>query len=228
MAEKIVVSVVDASGIRSVQTFSTPKTYQAVTGVLAKAFGVGYLVNGQGDTVTPDDPVAAGPYTYTVTGAQHLGQSTFRRGITQLEAEVEAYNKQVREDMARIQNELADIRRQMEDGGAGGPSLGKSTRDIAASLGLNGVRPYVGRRAKRQIPWVGSGPLMAQSSLPRQARVGTGPTTHDVLGGPQMSAISPETFDVNEDPSSGGEGSRRLAAGEGATPIATGTGGAKL
>ncbi|KAJ9531026.1 hypothetical protein QJQ45_000974 [Haematococcus lacustris] len=34
----------------------------------------------------------------------------------------------------------------------------------------------------------------------RQARVGTGPTTHDVLGGPQMSAISLETFDVNEDP----------------------------
>ncbi|KAJ9530041.1 hypothetical protein QJQ45_023321, partial [Haematococcus lacustris] len=38
---------------------------------------------------------------------------------------------------------------------------------------------------------------------PRQARVGTGPTTHDGLGGPQMSAISPETFDVNEDPSYG-------------------------
>ncbi|GFH06152.1 hypothetical protein HaLaN_00732, partial [Haematococcus lacustris] len=35
------------------------------------------------------------------------------------------------------------------------------------------------------------------------ARVGTGPTTHDVLGGLQMSAISPETFDVNEDPSYG-------------------------
>ncbi|KAJ9515031.1 hypothetical protein QJQ45_017055, partial [Haematococcus lacustris] len=35
----------------------------------------------------------------------------------------------------------------------------------------------------------------------RQARVGTGPTTHDVLGGPQMSAISHQTLDVNKDPS---------------------------
>ncbi|KAJ9512251.1 hypothetical protein QJQ45_012812 [Haematococcus lacustris] len=68
MAEKIVVSVVDASGIRSDHTFRPPKTYQAVTGVLKEAFGVGCLVNVQGDTLTPDDPVAAGPYTYTVTG----------------------------------------------------------------------------------------------------------------------------------------------------------------
>ncbi|KAJ9506098.1 hypothetical protein QJQ45_016583 [Haematococcus lacustris] len=37
----------------------------------------------------------------------------------------------------------------------------------------------------------------------RQARVGTGPTTHRVLGGPQMSAINPQTLDVNEDPSYG-------------------------
>ncbi|KAJ9515552.1 hypothetical protein QJQ45_021634 [Haematococcus lacustris] len=31
------------------------------------------------------------------------------------------------------------------------------------SLGLNGVPPYVGRRSKRKIPWVGSGPLMARA-----------------------------------------------------------------
>ncbi|GFH32272.1 hypothetical protein HaLaN_31467 [Haematococcus lacustris] len=31
------------------------------------------------------------------------------------------------------------------------------------SLGLNGVAPYVGRRSKRKIPWVGSGPLMARA-----------------------------------------------------------------
>ncbi|KAJ9518441.1 hypothetical protein QJQ45_018507, partial [Haematococcus lacustris] len=42
---------------------------------------------------------------------------------------------------------------------------------------------------------------LASGTCLQQARVGTGPTTHDVLGGPQMSAISPETFDVNEDPS---------------------------
>ncbi|KAJ9534815.1 hypothetical protein QJQ45_017297 [Haematococcus lacustris] len=33
------------------------------------------------------------------------------------------------------------------------------------SLGLNGVPPYVGRRSKRKIPWVGSGPLMARALL---------------------------------------------------------------
>ncbi|KAJ9528916.1 hypothetical protein QJQ45_000480 [Haematococcus lacustris] len=46
------------------------------------------------------------------------------------------------------------------------------------------------------------GAAMDPPPTTRQARVGTGPTTHDGLGGPQMSAISPETFDVNEDPSS--------------------------
>ncbi|KAJ9511972.1 hypothetical protein QJQ45_004422 [Haematococcus lacustris] len=49
-------------------------------------------------------------------GAQHLGQSTFRRGITQLEATIEASSTQQSEAIARIQNELADVRRQMKDG----------------------------------------------------------------------------------------------------------------
>ncbi|KAJ9512650.1 hypothetical protein QJQ45_018842 [Haematococcus lacustris] len=117
MAEKIVVSVVDASGIRSAQTFCPPKTYQAVTGVLKKAFGVGCLVNGQGDTVTPDDPVAAGPYTYTVTGGLDVwAEAVVEASTKQLREDMARSTKQLKEDMARIQNELADVRRQMEDG----------------------------------------------------------------------------------------------------------------
>ncbi|KAJ9512250.1 hypothetical protein QJQ45_012811 [Haematococcus lacustris] len=89
MAEKIVVSVVDASGIRSAHTFRPPKIYQAVTGVLEKAFGVGCLVNGQGDIVTPDNPVAAGPYTYTVTGRPGVGEATLTRNLASQTGEIQ-------------------------------------------------------------------------------------------------------------------------------------------
>ncbi|KAL6764237.1 hypothetical protein V8C86DRAFT_3022410 [Haematococcus lacustris] len=101
----------------------------------SNSVGQGFLLQ-EGVTLRLDDWVTAGNYTYCLTvaapaqaaaGAQHLGQSTFRRGITQLKAAVEASNNQLREDVARsnkqhkedmasIQNELADVRRQMEDG----------------------------------------------------------------------------------------------------------------
>ncbi|KAJ9514798.1 hypothetical protein QJQ45_028478 [Haematococcus lacustris] len=73
------------------------------------------------------------------------------------------------------------------------PGNGANTQPNAAVAAVLAAHPDL-RDRLAAIP---------QSSLPRQARVGTGPTTHDVLGGPQMSAISPETFDVNEDPSWG-------------------------
>lgn len=60
-------------------------------------------------------PSVAAP-AQAAAGAQHLGQSTFRRGITQLEATIEASSTQQSEAIARIQNELADVRRQMKDG----------------------------------------------------------------------------------------------------------------
>ncbi|KAJ9524374.1 hypothetical protein QJQ45_008571 [Haematococcus lacustris] len=121
MAEMIRVTVVNEDGesIRAqpvVLKPDPPISCQAViTLVQAGGVGQGFLLK-EGVTLRLDDWVTAGNYTYCLTGAQHLGQSTFRRGITQLETAVEAFNKQLREDVARIQNELADVRRQMEDG----------------------------------------------------------------------------------------------------------------
>ncbi|KAL6750595.1 hypothetical protein V8C86DRAFT_2803749, partial [Haematococcus lacustris] len=114
------------------ETFELPANCAEAWEAMTTLYGAGVLKwTNEGRTMTlsksrPDlpstgklewhqAPSVAAP-AEAAAGAQHLGQSTFRRGITQLEAEVEAYNKQLREDMARIQNELADIRRQMEDG----------------------------------------------------------------------------------------------------------------
>ncbi|KAJ9520309.1 hypothetical protein QJQ45_030226, partial [Haematococcus lacustris] len=132
MAGKILVSVLDASNkvitSEPLSYSEQPKPREAITQeIVDGGYGLGTLHKEDGDVVMRGDLVTAGNYTYRMTGAQHLGQSTFRRGITQVEVAVEASNKQLeavveasnnqlredmarsnrqhREDMARIQNE---------------------------------------------------------------------------------------------------------------------------
>ncbi|KAJ9516013.1 hypothetical protein QJQ45_024463, partial [Haematococcus lacustris] len=55
-------------------------------------------------------------------------------------------------------------RREMSEEVVHRPPFPRTVNMVArCSLGLNGVPPYVGRRSKRKIPWVGSGPLMARA-----------------------------------------------------------------
>ncbi|KAJ9524427.1 hypothetical protein QJQ45_019390, partial [Haematococcus lacustris] len=170
MAEMIRVTVVNEDGesIRAqpvVLKPDPPISCQAVITLLqAGGVGQGFLLQ-EGVTLRLDDWVTAGNYTYCLpvaapaqaaAGAQHLGQSTFRRGITKLKAAVEASNNQLREDVARIQNELADVRRQMEDGTCIGASAPQGS--LRLSLVSTGALPKWWVLGLRLI-FVNAGPL---------------------------------------------------------------------